>query len=87
MCLDLKRHHYPYYPIISNYNKDMIVIFILSLFHLLPKTHEGKKKNYLPKIFHPSTFPFSQRSKAIGLTKSSTIPFEKIQNLIKHAKL
>ena len=46
-----------------------------------------KKKNYLPKIFHLSTFPFSQTSKAIGLTKSSTIPFEKIQNLINHAKL
>ena len=46
-----------------------------------------KEKKIIPNIFHPSTFPYSQTNRAIGLTKISTRPFEKIQNLINHAKL
>ena len=57
MCLDLKIHHYPYYPLISNYNKDRIVIFILSLFHPSYRKHMKERKKI--SSYHFPSLDFS----------------------------
>ena len=38
MCVSIKRHYYPYYSIISNYNKGIIVIYFLPFHFFIPPT-------------------------------------------------